>query len=259
MALFIKSSTMKKLVLSALWLSLLVWGTNALWVHAESNHISQEKSAYEQSKSNTMRMEYYNKYKAKGYDLSILSDKYLDANQTNESQFWEALKQMQTVNEIDDRRVYIEKLKNYGMDVSGFTEEVISDSGKFWDMVKSVESGKKMIKTKKETVEKKQKEVKEEVEVKKVEVKKIVVMRKVSTKQEARLKVLMQNRLDKIPEDKREVTLDRLETLIIKRIELAQKKNSMLLVARYEILLWVIQQEMVEVDDESLIADLFAE
>lgn len=260
---------MKKLIVSALGLSLLMSGANTLSVHAESSATSTESSAYEQSKSNTMRMEYYNKYKAKGYDMSVMSEKYLDASQTTESQFWEALKYLQNVNEIGDRRLYVEKLKNYGLDVSGFTEEVISDSGKFWDMVKSVEAGKKMVEAKKEevkkTIETKKEEVKDKVETKKEEVKKNVeekkaaVVLKVSAKQEARLKELMQNRIDKIATDKREATLTRLETIIMKRIELAKAKNATLLTARYEILLSVIQQELAEVDDESLIADLFTE
>jgi hypothetical protein len=83
-------------------------------------------------------MQYYDKYLAKGYDVSSIKP-YLDGATTSESEFWEALKKMQNNHEVPDRRAYVVKLAKYGYDVSGFTETVIWDSGKFWEMVKMVE------------------------------------------------------------------------------------------------------------------------
>ena len=47
-----------------------------------------------------MRKEYYEKYKAKGYDLSLLTSDIMDGTKTDENKFWEALKQVQNINEI---------------------------------------------------------------------------------------------------------------------------------------------------------------
>jgi hypothetical protein len=43
----------------------------------------------------------------------------------------------------------------------------------------------------------------------------------------------------------------------MKSIEAARAKNAKLLVARYEILLSIVQEEMDSVDDEALINSLF--
>ena len=267
---------MKKIVLTALTASLLISGATSVW--AEENYQSSstytEKSEYETSKSSQMRLEYYNKYKAKGYDVSSL-DAYLDGAKTTESQFWEALKQVQNNHEVPDRRAYVEKLRGYGYDVSGFTEEIIWDSGKFWEMYKAVEAGKKVeekkeeykkVEEKKETikkVEEKKEVVKNKVEEKKSEVKekveekRIRTVVKISAAQSARLTKLLKDRIDKLSTDTRDATLVRLESTLTKAIEAAEAKNAQLLVARYKVLLTVVQEEMDNVDDESLINSLF--
>jgi hypothetical protein len=69
----------------------------------------------------------------------------------------------------------------------------------------------------------------------------------------------MKARIAKIPATSREATLTRLETALVKAIAWAQSKNSRLLVARYEVLLSVVREEMGDVDDDALINSLFAQ
>ncbi len=248
---------MKKILLTAIGASLLISGAGSMYAISDSTTNYTEKAAYEQSKSATMRLEYYNKYKAKGYDVSSL-DAYLDASKTTESQFWEALKIVQNNHEVPQRREYVAKLQSKGYDVSGFTEAVILDSGKFWEMVKAIEYGTKPVTTEvkkeeyKKAVEAKKEEVKAKVEEKKTEVK-----TKVSQSQNERLKALMKARIAKIPAESRDATLTRLESTLIKAIESARARNAKILAARYEALLSVVQEEMNAIDDETLINSLF--
>jgi len=256
---------MKKIVLTALGASLLVSSIASVWAEGKYYDSSKETVAYKQTESNNMRLEYYNKYKGKGYNVSLL-DAYLDSSRTTDSQFWEALKQVQNNHEVPDRRAYVAKLKNYGYDVSGFSEAVIWDSGRFWDMVRMVESGKKpAIETKKEEVKKEEvkkvetkKEEVKKVEEKKEEVKKPVV-RALSTAQQNNLARLMRARIARIPEASRAPILERLETALTQSIARAEERGNGLLVARYSVLLRVVQEEMQSVDDESLIESLFAQ
>lgn len=204
-----------------------------------------------------MRTDYYNQYKAKGYDVAPLAA-YLDASKTSDSEFWAAFKVIKDKKEIPERREYVAKLKSKGYDVARFTEEVILDSGKFWEMVKAVEYGTKsaVTETKKEEVKVKVEEKKTEVKTK-VEEKKEEVKTKVSQSQNERLKALMKARIAKIPTESRDATLTRLESTLTKAIELARARNAKILAARYEILLSVVQEEMNAIDDETLINSLF--
>jgi len=212
-----------------------------------------------------MRVEYFNQYKAKGYDMAPLAD-YLDASKTSDGQFWDAFKVIKDKKEIPDRRAHVAKLQSMGYNVSGFSEAVILDSGKFWEMVKSVEAGKKTeVKKeeyKKEEVKKeeyKKEEVKKVIETKKEEVKTKVEEKKVqiTNSQTTRLKSLMKTRISRLPVDTRDVTLARLETALKTSIESANKRGAKLLAARYEILLSVVQEEISNIDDEALINGLF--
>lgn len=247
---------MKKILLTALSASLLVTGTGSTYAISDSTDYA-EKTVYEQSKSSQMRLEYYNKYKAKGYDVSSL-EAYLDGAKTTESQFWDALKQVQNNHEVPQRREYVAKLKANGYDVSGFTETVILDSGKFWEMIKMVEAGKKVITEVKKETEKKVEAKKEEVKAK-VEEKKTEVVTKVIQSQNDRLKALMKARIAKLPAESRDATLARLETALKSAIESARAKGAKALVSRYEVLLAVVQEEMNNIDDEALINSLFAQ
>jgi len=251
---------MKRIILTAIGASLLMTGAASTYAISDTTDYT-EKQAYEQSKSSQMRLEYYNKYKAKGYDVSLLTTDILDGNKTGEDKFWYVLKQVQNNHEVPDRRNYVAKLKSYGYDVSGFTETVIWDSGKFWEMVKAVEAGKK-VETKKEEVKKeeyKKVEVKKEEVKAKVEEKKTETVKKLAQSQAERLKVLMKARIAKLPTANRDATLARLEQALIKGIEAARAKNSTILAARYEVLLVVVQEEMNNIDDEALIESIFAQ
>ncbi len=181
---------------------------------------------------------------------------YLDSSTTTESQFWEALKQVQNTHEIEDRRAYVTKLKNKGYDVSGFTETVMWDSGKFWEMVKMIESGK----TSNEYVKKDEyKKTEEKMKNSPGEGKSNPKNKALSTAQKDKLRAMMLARIAKIPEAQRDAALLRLETSLVKAVESSRKNNSKLLAARYEILLEVVREEMYEADDEAMIDTLFRE
>jgi hypothetical protein len=212
-----------------------------------------------QKESSAMRMEYYNKYLAKGYDVSSLKP-YLDAATTSESDFWEALKKVQNNKEVPERKAYVEKLKSKGYDVSGFTEEIIWDSGKFWNLYKMVESGAKpVMEPKKEipmNVEPKNEWKKPEM-TQKVEEKKTPAVPKISQAQAEKLKATMKARIAKLPADTRDATLTKLEVTLTKSLDAARARNAKLLIARYEVLLAVVQEELNNVDDEALVDALF--
>lgn len=257
---------MKKIIVTALtasiivaWLASTVQNVSAMsdTVTTSTDYTAEEKKAIERERANKIRVEYYTKYKAKGYDVDLITPELRDSALTTDAQFWEALKQVQNNHEVPDRRAYVAKLKGYGYDVSGFTEEVIWDSGKFWELVKLVETNKKPVtETKKEEAKAKVETKKEEVKTK-VEEKKTQVVSKVSAAQAEKLKTLMKARIAKLPADSRDATLARLETALKSAIESARAKNSKVLASRYEVLLAVVQEEMNNIDDEALINSLF--
>lgn len=256
---FLSSFFMKKIVLTALSASILMTAVSPLF--AESNYYepSKESIVAKQQSSSAMRMQYYDKYIAKGYDVSSIKP-YLDGATSTEWEFWEALKKMQNTNEVPDRRSYVAKLQKNGYDVSGFTETVIWDSWKFWEMVKSIENAKKYVQeVKKEEYKavemKKEESVK--TEYKKVEEKKSEGITKLQWSSSDRLKSAMKARIAKIPAESRDVVLIRLHDILVKNIANAQAKNAKLLAARYEIMLAVVREEMETVDDETLINSLF--
>lgn len=250
---------MKKIAITALSATIIATGMSSLYAQSEYYEPSKEMIAEKQQASSNMRMEYYNKYAAKGYDVSSLKP-YLDGATTTESEFWEALKVVQNNKEVPERKMYVEKLRSKGYDVSGFTEAVILDSGKFWNMYKMVESGAKPVtEPKKEMpvyVEQKKEEKKTEMTAK-VEEKKAQAVAKISQAQAEKLKSAMKARIAKLPADTRDATLVKLESTLMKSLESARARNAKLLVARYEVLLGVVQEEMNSVDDEALVDSLF--
>lgn len=231
---------MKKIAITALSATIIATGLASLY--AESSYSDSTKSSIvaKQEESTLMRTKYYNEYKMKGYDMSTL-EAYLDASKTSEGEYWAVFKVIKDKKEIPERREYVAKLSTKGYDVSGFTEAVITDAGKFWEMVKAVEYGKKpTTEVKKEEykkVEPVKQEYKEEV-VKKVEEKKTEVTKKIedkkaevsqkmeekksptgikiSTAKEERLVKMMTARIAKIPDSTREATLVRLQDTLTK-------------------------------------------
>lgn len=262
---------MKKIVLTALGASLLISSISSVWAEGKYYEPSKETIAAKQSESSAMRLKYYNEYKAKGYDMASL-DAYLNSATTSDSEYWAAFKVIKDKKEIPERRAHVAKLQSMGLNVSGFSEAVILDGGKFWEMVKSVEASKKT-EVKKEEYKKeeykkptevkkeeyKKEEVKKVIETKKEEVKAKVEEKKVqiTNSQTERLKSLMKTRISRLPVDTRDVTLARLETALKTSIESANKRGAKLLAARYEILLSVVQEELNNIDDEALINGLF--
>jgi hypothetical protein len=123
---------MKKYTL--LSLAIAIFLSTVTFVAAGDTYQNPKDPITKKQESSTMRVDYYN-------NVSGLKP-YLDGSTTTDSQFWEALKQVQNNHEIDSRRAHVAKLKSKGYDVSGFTETVMWDSGKFWEMVKMIEAGK---------------------------------------------------------------------------------------------------------------------
>ena len=80
---------------------------------------------------------------------------------------------------------------------------------------------------------------------------------KISQAQAEKLKAAMQARIAKLPADTRDATLVKLEASITKSLDAARARNAKLLIARYEVLLSVVQEEMNNVDDEALVDALF--
>jgi hypothetical protein len=267
--LLITHTKMKKIAITALSATIIATGLSSLYAQSEYVQPTKEMMAEKQQASSNMRMQYYDKYLAKGYDVSSLKP-YLDGTTTTESEFWEALKVVQNNKEVPERKAYVEKLKSKGYDVSGFTEEIIMDSGKFWNMYKMVESGEKpMMEPKKEMpknmepkkempmyVEPKN-EMKKPEMTQKMEDKKSQPAPKISQAQAEKLKTAMKARIAKLPADTRDATLVKLETSITKSLDAARARNAKLLIARYEVLLSVVQEEMNNVDDEALVDALF--
>lgn len=260
---------MKKIAITALSATIIATGLSSLYAQSEYVQPTKEMMAEKQQASSNMRMQYYDKYLAKGYDVSSLKP-YLDGTTTTESEFWEALKVVQNNKEVPERKMYVEKLKSKGYDVSGFTEEIIMDSGKFWNMYKMVESGEKpMMEPKKEmpknmepkkempmNVEPKN-EMKKPEMTQKMEDKKSQSTPKISQAQAEKLKAAMKARIAKLPADTRDATLVKLEASITKSLDAARARNAKILIARYEVLLSVVQEEMNNVDDEALVDALF--
>lgn len=255
-------------------------------VSAESNTSYTSDTAYweakkieSQNKSTQMRKEYYEKYKSKWYDLSLLTADIMDGTKTDENKFWEALKQVQNLNEMPGRKEYVAKLSSKWIDVSGFTDTVMNDSGKFWTLANKLyaeyeQSAKKEAEYKKELEYKKQEEYKKELESKKQEEKKYIETKyeekKVENKPttinkihsaniERAKKIFIQN-LDKIPVDKRDVVYQRVEKNIIKQLEISRKRWATLLTLKLEAMLVILQSKMNEdASDESIVNSLFTE
>jgi hypothetical protein len=254
---------MKKILL--VLLSFCLTGSISSW-YALSEWSSSDAAYYEQKKlagqdaSTKMRSEYYQKYKEKwGYDLSILTPEILDGRLTNESQFWEALKKMQNLKEIPERKIYAEKLIKYGADASDFSENTIADSGKFWEMYKKWEW---VLKSNTSLPEKK--EVNDTPTKKEIEAPKYVQQEQKSLQQGQKPQVqdraikLFTTRLDKVPSDKLASTLIALQKNIKKQMEIASKKGSKLTISRLEQMLRIVEERMESDSDEAMIESLFA-
>lgn len=255
--------TMKKilLLLLSLWL---IGSSNPGYTISESTSSDtayyEQKKLAEQDASTKMRWEYYQKYKAKwGYDLSILTPEILDGRVTNESQFWEALKNMQNLKEIPERKMYAEKLIKYGADASDFTENIIADSWKFWEMYKKWEWVLKSSNPVPEKKEVNDTPVKKEVETPKYVQQEQKYPQQVQKPQtQDRAIKLFVTRLDKVPSDKLPNTLIVLQKNIKKQLEIASKRGSKFTVSRLEQMLKIVEERMESDSDEALIEGLFA-
>jgi hypothetical protein len=232
------------------------------------------KKVDQQNKSTQMRKEYYEKYKAKGYDMSLLTSDLLDATQTDEAKFWEALKKVQNAYEIPMRRAHLDKMKTSGIDVSGFTEEIIADSGKFWKMVDTLQRAYSSTKEQKPVVETKPiMYEKPYVETTKPMMNDKPAQGTMNPEKKPddsgknnsnsrpplteKARKLFIERLDKIPADKLEVTLTRLKDTINRQIETATKNSNTLIVAKLKALLQIVEEKMTTGSDEALINSLF--
>jgi hypothetical protein len=221
----------------------------------------EQKKISSQEASTKMRLEYYEKYKAKGYDVGLIAPELLDGKLTEESRFWEALKKVQNAKEIPERRAYLEKLKKYGLDTSIFTEDIIQDSGKFWELYKNHEKllqerkteEENRLKQEKKLQEEKQKEQKKSLEVKPISENK-GEKRAVITD---RVVELFRARLEKIPEDTLIAYLPQLKKNIATQLEKARSKGAKLTISRLEKMLQIVETKQAEYEDLSLLDELF--
>ncbi len=251
---------MKKIVFLFLFVVII---TSIQSQSALAESISSDNAYYEQKKlagqdaSTKMRYEYYQKYKAKWwYDLSILTSELLDGRLTGEWQFWEALKKMQNLKEIPERKIYVDKLSKYGADTSEFTESTIADSGKFWELYKKWEW---VLKTNIPATEKKEvyvKEVRKEESVSYQETKNTSQIQKTQTQDRA-IKIFIL-RLDRVPTEKLPATLEKLQKNIKNQMEVVSKKWSKLMLIRLDMMLKIVEERMESDSDEAMIESLFA-
>lgn len=153
---------------------------------------------------------------------------------------------------------------SYGADASIFTEEIIQNSGKFWELVKSIEPELKAKQNEQMYLEQKKKEeskYKEELKKKEQELKYKEEKKTIETpKNNAigdRIVKLFITRLEKVPADKLPATLNTLEVNIQKQLEIAKTKNSKVLITRLTTMLNIVQEKKSSQDDESLIDTLF--
>jgi hypothetical protein len=217
----------------------------------------EQKKIEQQKKSSETRQYYYDKYKSKWYDVSLLTPDLLDGTKTDESKFWETLKIVQNNHEVPSRREYVAKLQSRWYDISGFTEEIIFDSGKFWELVKKIESSTPK-KTESTPVKTEYKE-----EIKKEYTQKTDAPKKDSTTQLPasfeKTKKLFIERIEKIPEDKKSIQLERLEKNIENQLKNARNKGNKILTLKLETLLQIVQDKRnsLEDDDDAIINNLF--
>lgn len=177
-----------------------------------------------------------------------------------------------------DRKAYVEKYRQKGMDVSGFTDAVMNDSGKFWELVKKLQTAYEQIEKEKYMKEKDEKRALEEkkyLEAK--ESKKIAETtktttdtaetkeKKMTTKAQDRpalsekARKALQDRLDKIPEEKRATLLPRMLKNAEAQLAKAEEKGSKLLIRKLEAIVEIIKEEMESDDDDSLLDSIFEE
>lgn len=217
-----------------------------------------------------MRRATYEKYKTKGYDMSLMTDALLDATLTSESQFWEMMRKIQNIQEVQSRKEYLVKLASKGIDTSVFTDEILSDSVKFWAKVKLLEQENQQRYTEKKKEQEMQKNTQNNEEYKKaVEERKKAEEKKYSTEEKKnvtlptsfeRVKKLFIERIEKIPADKKEASLQRLQKNIEKQLESARKNSNTMLTMKLEVLLQIVKTKInTEVDDETLVNSLFTE
>lgn len=64
----------------------------------------EAKKVETQNKSTQMRKEYYEKYKTKWYDVSLLTADVLDGSKTDESTFWKCSKKYKTSKKYQNER-----------------------------------------------------------------------------------------------------------------------------------------------------------
>lgn len=162
----------------------------------------------------------------------------------------------------------VAELKKAGVDVSGFTDEVIADGQAFWKLAETFKSFKEKIEANKKALQEdvKKSENKDEKEVKNEDStsekmnspqeKKQVNMRPALTE---KARKTLQDKLDKIPAEKRDTLLPKMLKTAQNQLDTAKEKGNKLLVRKLEAILEIIQDEIDSGDDNSLIDSLIAQ
>ncbi len=255
------------------------------------------------------RKEYLTKLASQGIDTTLFTDTIIADGAT----FWELAKKVQVqhpvvadrpsmtprietgstennlTRELETRKRIIEELKAHGIDTSGFTSEIISNSDAFWKLVQSLKSSyekdhqeKAPVKNqewtnnnesknpnrhdekavKNDTPREQSGKKKDDSEIMRTD---MPPRNQDSTTQKnnqsglsLKARELFQARLDKIPSEKKEAMLTKLEEVLKKQIETARMKSNKRLTEKLEIMLVIVTDEKVSLEDTSLVDALLA-
>ena len=234
------------------------------------------------------RKEYLTKLASQGIDTTVFTDAIIaDGNL-----FWELAKKVQIqhpvvadrpsvtprvetgstasnqARELETRQKIIEELKAHGIDTSGFTTNVISNSEAFWKLVQSLKSTYEKDHQEKTPIknyewthknnESKYPIKKDEKGVKNDTPREQSVNKNNHWVLSTKARNLFQARLDNIPAEKKESMLTKLEEVLKKQIETARSKSNKRLTEKLEIMLTMVEEEISSLEDTSLVDGLLA-
>lgn len=239
------------------------------------------------------RNEFLTKLANQGVDVSQFTDEVIADGQ----KFWDLVKKLQWAprpqisdrpnanpkfetgglldkqsQEIANRKQVIAELVKAGIDTSGFTDEVIRNGDAFWKLMDylkpKIESLKKW---KKPETKEWDDSMKEREEEKWMKYGSGSEYREQMTKKETPMKAsdrpalsekarkLLQDKLDKIPSEKRDILLPKMLKTAQVQLKTAQTKSNKILIRKLEAIIEIIQDEIDSSDDSSLIDSLLTE
>ncbi len=167
--------------------------------------------------------------------------------------------------ELKNRRNIVAELAKLWVDTSVFTEEVINNPQEFWKLAESYRnikqqsySGKNMPNPQMKDKERSDDSSREKMSewINSTSEKKVTPARPALTE---KARKLLQEKLDKIPAEKRDTLLPKMLKSAQAQLEAAQKKGNKVNIRKLEAIVEIIQDEIESEDDEGLIDSLFTE